>query len=56
VVLASGVESLRIAEAAGVTIGWGTDLIGEIQLLQRHEFATRSPVQSAESILNAMYV
>lgn len=56
VVLASGVESLRIAEKAGVTMGWGTDLIGEIQSLQRHEFAIRAEVQSAESILNAMYV
>lgn len=55
-VLESGVESLRIAEDAGVTMGWGTDLIGEVQSLQRHEFAIRAQVQSAESILNAMYV
>jgi imidazolonepropionase-like amidohydrolase len=55
-VLASGVESLVIAEQAGVKMGWGTDLIGETQALQRHEFAIRAEVQSAESILHAMYV
>ena len=55
-VLESGVESLVIAEKAGVKIGWGTDLIGETQALQRHEFAIRAEVQSAESILHAMYV
>jgi len=55
-VLAAGVESLSIAEQAGVKMGWGTDLIGEIQAMQREEFAIRAQVQSAESILRAMYV
>ena len=37
-------------------MGWGTDLIGEIQARQRDEFAIRAEVQSAEEILHAMYV
>ena len=45
-----------LAEKAGVKMGWGTDLIGETQALQRQEFAIRAEVQSAESILHAMYV
>ncbi|MCL4159381.1 UNVERIFIED_CONTAM: hypothetical protein GTU68_010959 [Idotea baltica] len=55
-VLASGLESLVIADQAGVKMGWGTDLVGEIQSMQRQEFAIRSQVQSAEAILRAMYV
>lgn len=55
-VLASGLESLSIADKAGIKMGWGTDLIGEIQSMQRQEFAVRAEVQSAESILHAMYV
>ncbi|MDZ7825818.1 MAG: amidohydrolase family protein [Gammaproteobacteria bacterium] len=55
-VLRSGVESLEIASRAGVRTGWGTDLIGEIQVLQREEFAIRAQAESAEAILHAMYV
>ncbi|MDZ7668843.1 MAG: amidohydrolase family protein [Gammaproteobacteria bacterium] len=55
-VLRSGVQSLAIASNAGVRMGWGTDLIGEIQRLQRDEFAIRAQVESAEAILHAMYV
>lgn len=55
-VLASGLESLALADKAGVKMGWGTDLIGETQDMQRHEFAIRAEIQSAESILHAMYV
>ena len=55
-VLASGLQSLKIANDVGINMGWGTDLIGEIQAMQRHEFAIRAEIQSAESILKAMYV
>lgn len=55
-VLAAGLESLAIAGRAGVNMGWGTDLIGETQAMQRQEFAIRAQVQSAEAILHAMYV
>mgnify|MGYP000905553514 CR=1 FL=1 len=54
--LASGLQSLKIANDVGINMGWGTDLIGEIQAMQRHEFAIRAEIQSAESILKAMYV
>jgi imidazolonepropionase-like amidohydrolase len=37
-------------------MGWGTDLIGEIQSMQRQEFAIRAQIQTAEAILHAMYV
>lgn len=55
-VLNAGVESLAIADRVGVKMGWGTDLIGETQKMQREEFAIRAQVQSAESILHAMYI
>ncbi|MFT7141602.1 MAG: imidazolonepropionase-like amidohydrolase [Sulfitobacter sp.] len=55
-VLKAGIESLVIADRAGVKMGWGTDLIGEIQSRQRHEFAIRAEVQTAQSILKSMYV
>ena len=55
-VLASGLDSLKIADAAGVRMGWGTDLIGEIQSMQRGEFAIRAKIQTAEAILHAMYI
>lgn len=56
VVLEAGLESLHLADAAGVQMGWGTDLIGEVQRLERQEFAIRAEVQSAQSILKSMYV
>ncbi len=55
-VLKAGVESLAIADRVGVKMGWGTDLIGETQKMQREEFAIRAQVQSAEAILHAMYI
>ncbi|MCB1645845.1 MAG: amidohydrolase family protein [Pseudomonadales bacterium] len=55
-VLAAGLDSLKIANDFGLKMGWGTDLIGEVQSLQRAEFAIRAEIQSAESILHAMYV
>lgn len=55
-VMKAGVESLAIADRVGVKMGWGTDLIGETQKMQRGEFAIRAQVQSAEAILHAMYI
>jgi imidazolonepropionase-like amidohydrolase len=54
-VLDAGVQSLAIADRAGVTMGFGTDLIGEVQRLQRQEFAIRAAVQSPEAILRSLY-
>lgn len=56
VVLERGLQSLEIAAAAGVDIGFGTDLIGETQERQNREFSIRSEAQSAQDILRSMYV
>ncbi len=56
IVLGAGLESLEIVSAAGVEIGFGTDLIGEAQSLQNREFAIRAEVLSARDILHSMYV
>jgi imidazolonepropionase-like amidohydrolase len=55
-VLAAGLQSIEIARAAGVTLGFGTDLIGETQSRQNREFAIRADVEAARDILHAMYV
>src|SRR3546814_1469497 len=54
-VLACGLQSLEIARDAGVTTGFGTDLIGESQNRQRREFAIRAEVETPADILRAMY-
>lgn len=56
VVYESGLESLDIAVNAGVTLGLGTDLIGETQSYQNSEFAIRAEVQSAADILRSMWI
>lgn len=56
VVYESGLESLDIAVNAGVTLGLGTDLIGETQSYQNTEFAIRAEVQSAADILRSMWI
>ena len=55
VVLAVGLESLETAKAAGVDMGFGTDLIGETQDWQNREFAIRAEVLSATDLLRSMY-
>ena len=55
VVYEAGLASLEIADDAGVTMGLGTDLIGETQTMQNREMAIRSEVQSAEAILRSMW-
>lgn len=56
VVYESGLESLEIAVQAGVTLGLGTDLIGETQSYQNSEMAIRAEVQSPADILRSMWV
>lgn len=56
VVFEAGLSALEIARRNGVTIGFGTDLIGETQARQRREFAIRAEVETAQQILHAMYV
>ena len=55
-VLDAGLGSLEIASTAGVELGFGTDLIGETQDRQNHEFEIRARAQSAREILHSMYV
>jgi imidazolonepropionase-like amidohydrolase len=55
-VKAQGVESLRIAKAAGVPIGFGTDLLGHMHDDQSNEFSLRLPAMSAAEILQSATV
>jgi imidazolonepropionase-like amidohydrolase len=48
-----GVEALRIAKAAGVAIGFGTDLLGYMHEDQSNEFSLRLPAMSATEILQS---
>lgn len=56
VIYEAGLSSLEIARAAGVTLGFGTDLIGETQPRQNREMAIRAEVEPARDILRAIYV
>ena len=55
VVLDSGLESLERTHRAGVTLGFGTDLIGETQIRQNDELAIRAQVQPAVDVLRSMW-
>ena len=55
VVRESGLESLERAHGAGVTLGFGTDLIGEAQTRQNEELAIRGSVQPAADVLRSMW-
>ena len=56
IVYESGLASLEMATTAGVTLGFGTDLIGETQRLQNQELAIRSEIERPEAVLRAMWV
>lgn len=51
----AGIGSLEVARRAGVTLGFGTDLIGETQVRQNREFSIRAEVEKPRDILTAMY-
>ncbi|KAM3484168.1 hypothetical protein MY8738_002436 [Beauveria namnaoensis] len=53
VVLEKGLQAIKIAAEAGVTICFGTDLLGELHFAQPREFGLRSQVQSALQILQS---
>jgi imidazolonepropionase-like amidohydrolase len=53
IVMKSGLESLRIAEDAGVTICYGSDLMAGMQRYQTNEFTIRSKVLSSLSVLRS---
>ncbi|TID20924.1 hypothetical protein E6O75_ATG05689 [Venturia nashicola] len=50
-VLQAGINSLRIASEAGVTICFGTDLLGPLGAAQTHEFKIRSQVLPPTALL-----
>jgi imidazolonepropionase-like amidohydrolase len=52
-VMKSGLESLRIAEEAGVIICFGSDLMAGMHRFQNSEFSVRARVQSSLSILRS---
>lgn len=52
-VMQSGLKSLEVAEKAGLTICFGTDLMASMQPFQNNEFTIRSQVQSNLSILRS---
>jgi imidazolonepropionase-like amidohydrolase len=51
VVLEAGLQSLKIAADAGVTICYGTDLLGPLTVAQTREFALRSAVMPPLALL-----
>nr|KAK5444625.1 hypothetical protein LTR18_004329 [Exophiala xenobiotica] len=55
-VLEKGLHALQLASKAGVTICFGTDLLGPLQFAQSREFGLRSKVQSPEDILRSATV
>ncbi|KAJ5629489.1 hypothetical protein N7528_003146 [Penicillium herquei] len=52
-VLKSGLEALRVASEAGVTMCYGSDLLGPLGSAQTHEFALRSQVLKPLEILRS---
>ncbi len=50
-VLNAGLESIQIALAAGINLGFGTDLLGEFHAYQSEELLLRSRVQSPREVL-----
>ncbi len=50
-----GQRSIGIAREAGVELGFGTDLLGEIQIHQNTEFAIRAELEPAANVLDSMY-
>ncbi|KAJ5746207.1 hypothetical protein N7520_011389 [Penicillium odoratum] len=55
-VLKSGLEALKIASEAGVTMCYGSDLLGPLGSAQTHEFALRSQVLKPVEVLRSATV
>jgi imidazolonepropionase-like amidohydrolase len=53
IVLAAGLRSLEIAHAAGVAIGFGSDLLGQLQNDQSKEFLIRREALPAAEIIRS---
>ena len=52
-VIDGGLRSLEICKRAGVPVGYGTDLLGALQVDQSREFMLRSEVMSPIEIIRA---
>ncbi|MDH3294043.1 MAG: amidohydrolase family protein [Acidimicrobiia bacterium] len=50
-----GQRSIEVARSAGVELGFGTDLLGELQPWQNREFAIRAELEPAADVLDSMY-
>lgn len=55
IVYEAGLKSIQTAIEAGVTLGLGTDLIGETQNRQTRELVIRAEVQSSSDVLRSMW-
>lgn len=55
-VLKRGLEAIKIASDAGVTVCFGTDLLGPLHFAQSKEFSVRSQVQTPGQILRSATV
>jgi imidazolonepropionase-like amidohydrolase len=53
VVLAAGLRSVELARAAGVQIGFGTDLLGQLQNDQCREFLIRAEIMAPADIIRS---
>ena len=51
----AGLASLEVARSNGVTMAFGTDLIGETQVRQNRELAIRHQVEPAVDVLRSMW-
>jgi len=49
----AGVKMLELCETAGTRMGFGTDLMGEMEYAQSHEFVIRARVQKPVDILRS---
>lgn len=52
-VFSSGLEALKVASDAGVTMCYGSDLLGPLGSAQTHEFALRSQVLTSLQVLQS---
>ncbi|MDB6082192.1 MAG: peptidase, partial [Gammaproteobacteria bacterium] len=52
-VLEAGLRSVEIALAAGVKLGFGTDLLGEFHAYQSEELAIRARIQEPRAVLQS---
>lgn len=52
-VIDQGAEAVRIARRAGVRIGFGTDLLGQLHHDQSHEFRLRGAIEAPVAVLRS---